>query len=509
MNMGENYIKNLVKGTTIILAGIILSKFISLIYRIIVARVGPYEFGLFSLGLTLFGFIGIIATFGLDSSLPTYLVRYKVKNLTGSIKKILTASSIFLSISSVFVAILLFVFSDTISVFFFHDQNLSIVLKILSFAIPFDVLRRVIFNCSKAFNKAEYEVYAKYLLENISKLIFTITFLMLGLGLFGLSLAYTFAVVLSLLLGAYLINKLKLFASSVDKIKGDNFKGVLIYSSPLVFASLLFMLGLWVDTIMIGYFMGGEPVGLYNAAGTLSQVMYIFPLALIGLFLPIATEAYAKNKSLKEITTSSAKWISLLGFMIISAFILFPKEIINLLFGSAYLSSSVVLLLLSINCLIISYIMVFQRILMILNRTKLISLFCLIGVIANIILNLILIKIYGINGAAAATLLSTILTGVLTFFFIRKYLSIKTLITSHIKVVFLFAIAISLTYLFNTISQYHLFFIGSLSFFVVLSSMLLLISKSLDRNDMMIFIILRNKYHIKLPFLENFIKKFI
>ena len=55
-------IKNIAKGSLIILIGIFLSKFLTYIYRAIVARfLGSSDYGLLTLGLAISGFVGIFA----------------------------------------------------------------------------------------------------------------------------------------------------------------------------------------------------------------------------------------------------------------------------------------------------------------------------------------------------------------------------------------------------------------------------------------------------------------
>lgn len=508
--MEEDHLNNLAKGTFIILLGVFLSKFLTLIYRMIIARFGTYDYGLLVIGLGIFGFVSIIATLGLDMGVAHYVAYYNAKNEARSVKNVMFSSLKISFITSLLSAILLFIFSDKISILFFHDQNLSIIIKAMAFAIPCDVLRRIFFSGSKAFNKAQHEVYAKYFLENLTKILFTLLFFVMGLGLFGLGLAYTLSVFCSLVLGFYLFNKLvKIFDG--EKFEQSSSKMLISYSWPLLFASLFFTLLLWTDTFMIGYFMNPSSTGIYNAATPLAQVMLIFPFALLGLFLPIMTTLYAKGDKnlLSQIHTISLKWNLIFGLMILSSFILFPKQLLNLFFGSEYTLAWVSLLLLGIGCLISSYIAIFQRLCMAIKKTKVIFLISILGLLMNVILNVLLIKKCGINGAAIASLISTFFMVILNFTIIKEYIQIKNFISFHLKIGLVFIISLTITYLFNKLSNHSYFFIISLGFFVVFFFATLLITRSFTKGDLILFISLKKKYAINLPILEKFIKKFI
>jgi len=73
-------IKSAAKGAGIVFIGIFLSKFLSYLYRAIVARIGPEQYGMLSIGLAVIGIISFFPLCGLDLGVVRFVSFYKGKN---------------------------------------------------------------------------------------------------------------------------------------------------------------------------------------------------------------------------------------------------------------------------------------------------------------------------------------------------------------------------------------------------------------------------------------------
>ena len=108
---------------------------------------------------------------------------------------------------SITLAIILFFFSDFLAVYIFHDVRLGLIFKILAFIMPFDVFRSILLTSLKGFQLVKYEVYAKNIGENISKIVLTLIILLLGYGIVGAALSFGFAILLSTIIVFYFFQK--------------------------------------------------------------------------------------------------------------------------------------------------------------------------------------------------------------------------------------------------------------------------------------------------------------
>jgi O-antigen/teichoic acid export membrane protein len=162
-----------------------------------------------------------------------------------------------------------------------------------------------------------------------------------------------------------------------------------------------------IDQVMIKNMLGNESVGLYAVAVKLSEVWFFIPVIICTSILPALINA--KKNSEEFFNVRLSKLYSLmfwLAFIIALPISVFSKQIIYILFGSAYVGAS-----LTLSIYIWSGISVFlgvavNNFLLSQNLTKISFYTTAFGAIINVVLNIILIPVWGIFGSALATLVS-------------------------------------------------------------------------------------------------------
>jgi len=275
---------------------------------------------------------------------------------------------------------------------------------------------------------------------------------------------------------------------------------------------------------MIGYFKTASDVGLYNAALPLAQLFYLFPYALFFLFLPVLSNLYAQNKKeiFKPLYKTLTKWIFLLNMIILSFFILFPKQIINTLFGQEYLSSTILagkeILPAPVSLIILSFGLFFGYLMhgsstffLVIKKTKLLLFNASLIALINLILNYFLIPPYGIVGAAIATSTSFFGMGLLFVIEIKIILKIWPFKRSYFRILFSAALSLILTYLLSRIiifnkDIYSILVLGT--FFIICYLVMALITRSFEREDVMILTSIQEKTGLKISFINKLLKKF-
>lgn len=175
-----------------------------------------------------------------------------------------------------------------------------------------------------------------------------------------------------------------------------------------------------MDKIMIGKMMSEEDVGYYSAAIVI-YTMWAFVLsALIDSARTVIIPLFDKNKSLYEkrlIQLYSA--IIYISFAVAALIVIFAKPIIYILYGEHYLPAASALRIVAWSAAF-SYLGVARNIWLVQNgQQKYEKHIALIGVLCNFIMNYFFIKIWGICGAAAATLITQIITNCIAGFFFK------------------------------------------------------------------------------------------
>ena len=166
MNSSEDYLKKIVKGAGIAFLGLAISKLFGYIYRILIARVGTEEYGLFSIGIAVFSLLTTICLLGLKGGILRYVSFYKSREDYGKVKGVILFSIKTILPLSFIVGVILFIFSRQISLYIFHKEDLAVVLQILAFAIPFAAFKEIASSVFYAFQEVRYEVYSKNIVEN-------------------------------------------------------------------------------------------------------------------------------------------------------------------------------------------------------------------------------------------------------------------------------------------------------------------------------------------------------
>jgi O-antigen/teichoic acid export membrane protein len=181
----------------------------------------------------------------------------------------------------------------------------------------------------------------------------------------------------------------------------------LINATPIIIADIAIIVYMRIDQIMIKEMLGASYVGLYAVATTLSEASYFVPTIIVSTLYPMLIQAKEQGERIYYLRLQQLfnmmVWISVL-IALITTFI--SSALIGLLYGKAYADSAPVL-----NIQIWSAIFVFLGIAsgrwyLIEGRYRHISRRSITGVIVNVLLNYILIPVYGITGAAIASLVA-------------------------------------------------------------------------------------------------------
>jgi polysaccharide transporter, PST family len=391
----------------------------SFITGILVARyLGAHEFGILSYAQAYVSIFSTIALLGLDSIVVRELIIHPEKE-----KEILGSAFLLKLVSGT----ILFVLSSVIY-YLFSPNNVTtaIIITIISASIIFQAFDSIAF-WYQAKLLSKYVVIAKNLaliLGSIAKI---------AVIYFKGQLVHL-AIVSSLELSIGSIFLFLIFKKQKNELLKFYFsyslgKKLLKKSWPLVFSSLSIIIYMRIDQIMIEKMIGSEGVGLYTTATRLSEAWYFIPTAIITSTFPSIIEAKKESELCYYRKIGNLLLLLVLIGYIISFFIsIFSKEIIVILYGSAYQEASTVLTI-HIWASIFVFIHYVTGNWLINENLQIVALYRnLVGAIFNIILNIYLIPSYGITGAAIATLISYIVVIVSPIMFSKAYKKILPIV---------------------------------------------------------------------------------
>ncbi|NQZ06012.1 MAG: flippase [Algicola sp.] len=201
----------------------------------------------------------------------------------------------------------------------------------------------------------------------------------------------------------------------------DLFKDIFSQSKFLILSSLASVIYLKIDILMLESMVSIEEVGVYSVAAQLSQVWYVLPQVAITAFFPkllaIAKDQPKRYDSILQkgfdILFICALILSLLVFLV-------SLWIVEILYGQAYAEAAQILRLhIFASCFIYMRALLSQW--LVSERFAQFSLISQVsGAVANVLLNLWLIPLYGAWGAAVATVISYAVTSYFCLFFFKR-----------------------------------------------------------------------------------------
>lgn len=408
----------------------VLGTILSFLFNVFAARnFEPSQFGIYSLGMTILGFSSLIMTLGISQSITTFYPEYSFskdkKHLRSAFLKFAFLSPF---IISVIIGVLIFLFSDFLTAFFNYPPIFGDSLRIVAFILPL-----------RAISKFTREMFAakKLILLREMSYSFLEKFLMLiGLVFVIFSNLSIKWLIVNILVTLILVNIFDVFflykfrqpkIRKKTKISSYNYKTWILFSLPLFFSGVFSYSISWTDNLFIGKLLSPSDLGIYSVAYSFAVLLFFFMNIFSYIIVPLISESKAKGDldQIKLLFKKSAAWVFGLSVPVFMLLALFSKNILSLFYGSNYVDGWLVILIITLGLLINIFFGFNTQILMIYKKTKSILFVNVFGACLNIVLNLFLIPLYGIVGAAIASSISFIVQAVSSYHFASRQISIS------------------------------------------------------------------------------------
>ena len=444
--------KVFIKQSSIYLLGQILSNLSGLITFPIWTRFfTKEEYGIFNLiNISVF-FITGFTKLGLTRA----AVRYynDRKDNPESLQKLVGTTIYGIFIPNVITFLLLFLSILIYHSFYPMDTNTYYVLLLASFIL---VLHSTLAICSVFFVAEQKAIIYNiiWLIEKYGNFILGIIFVVVfSMGIFGAVLGRVIAS--TLLVGVLFFIVKKIYHFKVNDFSIKVLKEILPYSLPFIgieLADVILNIG---DRYVIQMWLGASSVGLYSVGYNMAQYinhMFTYPFRMS--VEPYILKIY-KDKGKMEAENNISAIISyyfMFGIPMTMGIIYIRVDLINILASAKYAEAAVFFPIIAIAFIIFGLFNIFNMGLVIGKRSNILFNLTLIVGILNIVLNIILIPIMGILGAAYTTLFSYILLIVLEYYFSNKIINLRIRYLSVAKY-FLFSLIMIQCMSFITVSS--------------------------------------------------------
>lgn len=422
-----NYSKKLIKGTSLIFTASVISAGLGYLLRILLARnLSIEDYGLF---YAVFAFVGLLASFrgfGIGQALMKYIPEFKLQKKFSFIKKGIVYYFFVQFITYSILLIILFFFAEKLSLFYFKDAKSLQLLIVLALAFLFAIFESLFHVLFLGYNKPKYYSFTTFFQM---LLVVIITFILFNFGVGFLSPAYGYLFASIIASGTYFVLFRKLspeFFKSKFSIDFKFFKKITLFGLPLTVSAFIGTSIGQLDTLMLTYFTTLKDVALYHVALPIAMILRHFAKSVSFIVIPVSSEIYFKKKEiLIDGIKKIQKYLLIIIIPLALSMAVFAPFIISLFFGEEYLGAVTALRIISISSIFYSVAHVNSNFLLGVGKPGLNAKTMVSGYVLALILNLILIPLFGILGAAVSILIAALFMFFLSFRYLKKSINYK------------------------------------------------------------------------------------
>lgn len=395
-------IKNIASNELMYMFSDILIKAIAfLTLPFFVNLMSTAEFGQFSLYQTYIGIFSIFFGFNIQQG----IVRYYIDK--GDKEKYLTTAIWINLASGIIFSTIIILIESKFQIFGLSNKAMYVI----SLGAIFNGVMHIGLESIRASLKAYLYATFSILSSLISTILglFLVYFMSSDLGYWRLVSIVVSYVVVGIILTYGIVRK--------DGItfKKDTAKYLLSYSIPLIPYTLSTTVISQINRLFLAN-IGLSEVGIYSFAANLATIIYIISISLNRAFQPFLFVALRDNKDFKKrmYQNMGLFYVMYVGFI-------FLNHILIKIFGNAqYYSAIKVIPILTIGYGFHFVYSIYANFLYYLKRNIVLSFLAVLSAIITVILNMILIPIFGYMGAAFSMVGSYFMLLILAYIYIRR-----------------------------------------------------------------------------------------
>ncbi len=386
--------------------GGIISKIIPLIMLPIVTRIMPSTeyFGISDMSQTIISFASALAVLGMYDA----MYRMFFEKEEEEYKKTVCSTALIFTIGMSFIVfILMIIFREQLALWFLGNKELAYVIFLSAIATLVSATNSIISAPTRMQNKRKV-----FLVTNTVSPILSyglaIPLLLGGYYIIALPLAGVVSGI-TMEISFYILNRKWFVPKLFDK---KLLKQLLIIAIPL-FPNFLFY---WIfnscDKLMITNIIGVGATGIYAVGSKLGQASQLIYTAFAGGWQYFAFSTMKEEKQV-ESNSKIFEYLGVISYVATAFVCALSFWIFRILFSEEYLDGYVIAPYLFLAPLLLMLYQVAGNQFLVIKKTWPSMFILLSGAIGNVVLNLILIPVIGIEGASIASLLGYIISVVI------------------------------------------------------------------------------------------------
>lgn len=367
---------------------------------LLTTSLGASLYGIYSFAKTLMSIAGTITNLGTDQSIVRFIPDYDDRTAQNRVIGLAMLTSL---VGSIAVGTTLY-FSAPLITRLTLDQPLLVdALRIFGLSLPFTTLCGCIAAAFRGIEMPGYYIISENVGRQVFRLITIGTVVAIGATLVGVVVAAVAAWALAFVLAVWLLATRTDFRPGFSGSK-PSLRTFYNFSVPLTVSDAGRLLQTKVDVLMVGIFLSGSAVGIYNLSSVLTQVLTLPVTGFNTIYPSIASRMYSNGEyeDLDALFTRVARWSFTLSLLPAVGLFVYSNEVLSI-FGEGFSRGGVVLSLFVVGQFANAatgptgptLMMTDHQYFMMLDRWG-------VGIL-NAVLNYLFITRFGLVGAASAT----------------------------------------------------------------------------------------------------------
>jgi O-antigen/teichoic acid export membrane protein len=364
---------------------------------------GEEAYGNYAFLLAAFGILSTVSNFGMAQSLRKFFPEERDR---GDWKKTVVTFYVYLTIT---ISILIVIFGLILIKFSIISRYFSPVLgEYLYFVLGWVVLAQMFSICRAILMASGNEQQSEPLLvlKQVLFLIAGISLLYLEFGIGGLMIGHIISTTIATFLGLKLssnyfdsgsIRKFSITREQTRKfIKFSGFSALAIFLLTSLYQT---------DIVLVRYFLSSSETGYYKAALVSAEFLWFVPYAIQTIFVHSTSELWSKGdrQRITDLTSQATKYGVLLTILLAIGLASLSRPFISLYFGPNYRPAIMPLLILIPGAIGFAVVRPIYAVNYSKGDLKPVIYATGSAAFINIILNILLIPLFGMLGAALAT----------------------------------------------------------------------------------------------------------
>ena len=318
MNEHQKLKKQVIKGSFWIFGANIISRGISLVSTLFLARLlTPEDFGVIGYGFLIVGAIGLLREMGFNSALI-----YQKNN----IEKAASTSLIFIFLWSSLLYLIVVALAPVAAVFF-REPRLSPLLRVLTFSLVLNSLAGIPMSLLEKDINFKRRVIPEVINLTVYGVV-TVIFAFLGFKYWAFVIGVLTADVFQLF-AAYLLRPIKIELKIDFKLLRELF----VFGKNVMALGMLNFSIRNIDDFFVGRMLGTTPLGIYNFAYRVANIPATNITNVLGKVLyPTFTKIADDTRKLRDAFLKSFEYVTFLTIPVTLYIILIIPDVVNLFF---------------------------------------------------------------------------------------------------------------------------------------------------------------------------------